>query len=379
MAPGAKARALAEAYGERHGEIIDKLKIGQVANLLGYAEGDFLDALGEILGVPRLSEETNYVDENSRVVRLYTLMENFGEINEGSPIVIPALTELFTSPADGTSIIYFETIEAVTLQAADNEAFISVRAKVAGSSTNIGEGELNNINFSGYSDSVNQSLQVTNESPINSGRERESDSNYRFRISQQAANLAKANEMAVRLAALQVPGVADIRLTRWQRGIGTADIIVQATTLTVSNALLALVSGAVREAEGIGNYVYVRRPTEIGVKIEISLKYRNNLKASVRADIQTRVAVAIREYINNLPIGEGYVINEIVQRVLDVDDNIKDIGTTGQPIDNIYLYRYSAIEESKVPRRVEGNYLALIDEKLIMEPSIDDALVIRSI
>jgi hypothetical protein len=80
------------------------------------------------------------------------------------------------------------------------------------------------------------------------------------------------------------------------------------------------------------------------------------------------------DYIDNLDIGEELIINEIVQRVMAVDDNIKTIGSAGKPIDEILLWkkesRLSVIKTSKTlfsPGGSPSDYAPAEDEKLLIE------------
>jgi len=379
MVPGGKARVLVETIADTLSTQIENVKVAQVANLVGYASGAYLDALGEILGVIRWSEETAEASDYARAVKLYTITTGFGDINSGMPISIPSGTQVWGPTDNGQSAIYYEISEDVVLSATDTEAYVPVRALTSGSGGNTSEGQLRFITFSGYTDSANSSLLVTNEASITTGRDAETDINYRYRIVNQASNLATANEMAIRLAALSVPGVANIRLMRWKRGIGTADLVVRATTPTTSLALVGAVRGAVSIVESIGNYIYVMKPEEIGIQIELTVYYTGAINASDKSDIERKIATSITDYVNNLEMGEGLIVNELVQGVMEQDGRILDIGTPNQPLTALYAYVYSVVEDRRVKQRVTWNYLPQEHQKLVIEPSISNAIIIRSI
>jgi len=87
-------------------------------------------------------------------------------------------------------------------------------------------------------------------------------------------------------------------------------------------------------------------------------------------NIEKRVKATLTRYINNLSPAQPMIINEMVQRVLEVDDRILDIGTNSRPFEEIFVYKYSSISQTRVRQRIAANYFPDEDEKLIIEPSV---------
>jgi len=72
-----------------------------------------------------------------------------------------------------------------------------------------------------------------------------------------------------------VPGVADVVLDEYSRGIGTGAVYIKAITPTVSDFLISLVQDAVDRVRAFGNLIEARAPNAVGVEMDITLIYIN--------------------------------------------------------------------------------------------------------
>lgn len=376
--PGAKARTILESIQDLFGEQVDRLNIALISSLLSSATGNNLDLIADVVGVKREKRTTLFVPAGAKIVELYTLEENFGAINAGAPITIPSGTRLFAYSTE-RSVINYETTETVVLQPEERSKFIGIRATEAGNISNIDTNQLIGIFFTGYLDSNNNSLQIRNVAPLNFTREAEADESLRARIKDAINSLATSNLIAIRLAALSLPGVSTVKTIPFFNGIGTAKVIIQATTPTVPDYLLEVVRVAVGQVQAFATYMYVTKPQETGVQVEVNVKFRPETPQNEITNAQVAIGEALTDYINNLDIGEALIINEMVQRVMEVSDFVLDIGTPSKPFESIYVYKFSKVSGSKAKKLINTNYIPSEDEKLIVEPSIQDSIIVRSI
>jgi len=363
--PGSKMRAIAEAVSKKQGQMWSQfdLNIGQA--FVDGAQGRFLSFIGELYNVPRLGEVAATIISSSKNLKVYVEVGTFGGINGGSSITLPAGTIISTSPA-GTGTRY-RTIVNTVLLAGVSETYISVQSVRSGSVVNVGANRLIYHDFIDYADSTNETLKVTNEGDVQNGQDGESDTNYRFRIVNQVIALESSNETAIRLAALVVPGVADITVIPFHRGIGTFDLLVKSTTPNISVGLLNSVGEAVSNVTSQGIIGTVRGPREVGVSLVGTLVLKKKISIQEESSLIGSVTSNVTDYTNTLDIGEDLVVNELLERVMSTSDMIKTVGIPTRPFDSLFIHKLSRLEDNKVRSSLTRDYSPADDERVIVE------------
>ena len=331
------------------------------------------------MGVQRGIAKRASTDRAENNLKFYTYAANFGAINNSNPITISIGEFISTTPiVAGDPSITYKVTETTVLDPLLNEGFVSVESVSPGINSRVGSNSLVSHNFTNYVDSANNSLLVTNISPIQNGDDDESDESYRFRISKSSTSAEAANLTAIRLGALSVPGVADIKTLNYFRGVGTADILVRSFGRTVTS-LVNAVQQVIDQVKAYGNDITVRAPEQTGIEIFLTIKYRPGTNNEVKIQTENAVFSSLREYLNSLEIAESFIINEAVQRVMDQSTSILDIGTPGTPFDSIFIYKDSPVLGARIKSTLLGNYTPESDEKLIPEPSVLSPITIRRI
>lgn len=361
--PGSKLRALAQATGKKMGRMWGQFDLNFIQAYLDGAEGEYLNFIGSMMNTPRLGETIAAVAASEKVVKFYlTTGVNFGSINGGGSITIPA-GETVGTQAGGTGIVY-RLPYAVVLPSTESEVYITVEAVYSGERSNIGVSQLKYHSFTNYTDSSNDSLLVTNESEIISGNEIESDSNYRYRIGNANLVAEKANETACRLAGLIVPGVADIITLPYFNGIGSFDMIVQAIAPTTPDTLVNAVKESVLKTKGQGIVPYVRAPYQVGISVDARIRLKSRTSSTEEDGILSASRINVADYINNLEIGEEFIYNEVIERILGTSPVIKDLGDPNEPIDEMRVSLPSRIDDTPTTSVLLANYTPEADEKI---------------
>ncbi len=362
---GSKTRAIAEALSGKLGQMYRKFDLNIAQAFVVGAEGIYLDFLGDMVGLGRLGQETATVTSSERNQKFYVESGTFGDINNNSSILLTAGSVVSTGEA-GTGILY--TIPYNVIIAADlSEIYVAVQAVRAGTESNIGAKQLIYHNFTGYTDSSNDTLKTINEAEVIRGQDGEIDTNYRFRISRQVTAAEKANLTSVRLAVLTVPGVADLVMVPFFRGVGTYDILIKAVTSIVPVGLLAAVDESVSNVSALGIVQNIRAPIEIGVSLVGVLTLRKRLSVTEESNIISAVTGNVTDYINSLDIGEDFIINEVIERVMATSSEIKNLGSAIEPFVSKYIYRPTKLEDNKIRNILVGDYSAEEDERVIVE------------
>ncbi len=375
LSAGAKARSFLEISNRKTNQAYQIFDLNLARAFVSGANGRFLEFIGDLVGVQRLGSVVASSTAEAKSVRFFVETGTFGDINSSGNILLPA--GAIVSSEDGGGVRYRLSVSHLLLST-DSESFVAVEALVPGASSNVGRNILTFHNFTGYTDVLEDTLLVTNPAGVFTGKDIESDTNYKFRITRAVTAAESANRIAIRLAALSVPGVADIVEIPFARGIGTYDILIKSITPTVGDALIESTQTSIDAVTALGIVGLARKPIETGISFEITVRFRERLSIPQEDQIKDAIRDNLINYVNNLDIGEEFIINEAVQRVLEADERIKDIGVPTKPFDEITIHLNSKLEDNKIKQSLLTNFLTKTNERVIIEPSLTQPIVINS-
>lgn len=326
LSPGTIARALLRTHTSQLAEFYRYVDQRILNAYVSTALGIYLDEIGKLVGVERSGAHFA-----AGTVRFFvnpelglSFQNVLDMVNErtgasGTTITIPA----GTSVRAGTKT--YVTSTDVTLSSGAAEGSTSVVSTLAGSFGNTDPATITTVIWPDPSLAILDGvLSVSNDESVESGKDIQTDEDYRFFITNAVLAGAKANETAIRLACLSVPGVSDITIENYAYGIGTFAVYVTSASPVVTEGTLAAVQAAINTAQAKGVRGVAVSPDLIGVKLKVALTFLPTTRAAEKSTITTAVQNAIVDYINNLKAGEELVINELVQRVMQVSDLIHD-------------------------------------------------------
>lgn len=342
---------------------------------LSTATGPYLEEFGillsEVRKTPQKSTDTSnnnfrfYVDPTfggdiqDLIREFYTPAEiteliNAGLSTDGSDIIIP--TNVRITNLDET-IVYF-TDNPVTIRNS-TEGYSPISAESTGDQYNISPNVLILHNIADIPElrKIANLILAENKFGVANGESFEDDDNYRWRLSNKIVSNSNANETAIRAAAFLVPGVRAVTIVPKVYGTGTFRVFVEGINPIVTDGLLNAVKESIQRQSAVGENVYVTHPNYVGIEMQIQCRFdfnanRNLLKESVRT--------VVIDYINNLDIGGEIIINEMIQRILNISSQIQDL--------NFVLFgigeynRITNVNENFTPLRVT-NQTAKWNEK----------------
>lgn len=371
--PGAKARALTDSINKRLATTYKEFDLNLARAFVSAAPGQYLDLVGDLVGVTRERSIASAVDQNLEIIKFYVDSGTFGDVNATRDIVIPEDTRISTRA--GSAGIVYRVLTTQVLPASQNSGFVSAEAITPGEASNVGAGSLRFHNFVDYSDQGNDSLKVTNVAPIANGQNLESDENFRFRISNRVLEAEAANETSIRLSCLATPGVADVLIIPRYRGIGTFGVVIESITPSASQTLIDSVSYRVDQVKAMGEIAYVRGPRELGLVVRTSVEYQSRLTDEEFDQIEQELDNVIRTAIGELGLGDDFSVNRVVSRMFAVSDKIRSLGIPGNPLEEVYMYKPSRLDDNRVRERLLGDYTAEDDERVIIETTVDSPIV----
>ena len=375
LSAGSIARALLESVNIRLGEAYDLFDINLARAFVSTAPGQYLDLIGILLGITRQSSVSANVDADTQTVKFYVESGTFGDINGGNSILVPQGTILSTGPSSSGTL--YRTTEQITLLAGQSVAWCSVEAIAPGEDSNVGSNSLVYHNCTNYTQYTSETLKVTNIHQIASGKNLESDANFKFRITNRVLEGQAANQTALRLAALSTEGVADVIMIPRYRGIGTYGIIIKSITPTVSQSLIDAVTANVLAVAAYGDVPFVMGPREVGLSMTILVYYDSHLSEEELTQVERDLDSSVTDYVNNLDIGDTFNMDRMVSNLFRVSDRIVRFGETSKPIDELYVYLPSYLDDNKTRETLLGNYIAAENERVIIEPSISTPVTLN--
>jgi uncharacterized phage protein gp47/JayE len=338
-------------------------------NQLTRANGEFLDRIGRTLGLDRFNATYASSNKNEQNLAFFVESGTFGDINGAAPFVIPAGTIISSVPNQNelNVAVEYEMLESVVIPASGAIAFVSVRSKLSGSQYNVGEGVLSNHNFTDYTLSSSNLLKVVNFYAILNGRDRENDDRYRFRLSKNYDRLISTNDTKIKLSALNVPGVLDVKVVSNYYGIGTVGAIVLGADYSTSNAQLKAVQANLDEMKAPGLKVAAVAATKVSIDIELEIEPTRPLTSLEKQNVRLAVTSAITNQLRSSGIGGIVEISSIVEAIRR---NAPVALKVGRKYDNsfnvfskIYLRRGFASGFSSERELLVGNSFSLNEEE----------------
>lgn len=340
---GSLAKALVDATLLELLKIQDYVQYNYENSFLSRANGPFLDLFGEVLGIPRITDTVASISKEDKAVRLYvtkgTLGSKLPHPTDSTKGLVPR--NITISNAD-TSVV-FKTSEEIEFPVNAKTVYISIVATEPGASFNVGPNQLTVHSL------TDQTIKVTNDIAITSGKDLESDDAYRFRLSKAFTARFNSNASAITVAALSVPGVSSVNLLPFSRGAGTFDVLV----IPQGNKLTASVKNAVQAAlddtAAFGISGKVREPEYVKFNIAVKLRFAPGTEEGVKDTIRESAQSAILRYMASVPMGGEIIINALEAAILNgspdiVDVRILEICLNGKP----YLIRNIQLDEDQL-------------------------------
>ena len=257
-----------------------------------------------------------------------------------SDILIPAGTRVAVSDES----VVFQTTEAVVLTAGNTSVEAPIEAIEPGSAGNVAANTITKI-----VDPISGIESVNNPNPTEGGRDTETDEEFRYRIKTTIQSLGKATLDAILAKVRNVEGVKTAKIEENDTmndytetgGLppksfrvfvygGNDEDVAQAIFDSKPAGIqpYGSISGVAYDQDGNEYTIYFERPTEVHIYVDVQI-------TSDGTSIDQQVVKdAIKDYINNLNIGEDVIYAKVLAAVMNIQgvkDAVVYIGTSGPP------------------------------------------------
>ena len=277
------------------------------ANDLDKATGEDLDVIGQKLGLSRYE-----ATEASTTLQFSTTDELTGTVNIDAGLEV-------TGP---TGIVY-STTEEFTFNQTTVSVAVGAMSETPGRSARVKTGELDQVLTipEGLTN-----ITVVNTTPSYGGKDKESDDDYRERLSKWRYIEQKGNEYAYRNALNNLDGLNDYRLIPKWDGAGTVKVIAIPSTSVVKQSVYnAIQSEAVLFDEDVTVVGAVEYPVDVYCSINVDYDVINPYSLTEKQDIKNRTTQAIIDYVDNLGIGQDFIPFKLGVYINDRIPEVKDV------------------------------------------------------
>lgn len=349
---GSIARALTEIITNEIGEFYNLMDYNISQTLISTASGTSLDQIGKLYSVTRKNlSEINVVEAVTNTFYFYIDTPYHQAIN------IPSGTMVFSR---GTGYeerqSRFQLVRPVTIPAGRRRVYGTIQAVSAIPGLVVAKDTLTVHDFVSPS---GVQVKATNPKPIMSQPSFESDSNLRTRIINQLRVDTGGTTTALRFAALALEGVRDVSITSARYGLGTFEMLVVPEVDAVSARTREQVSQRIELVRPAGVRVFIKEPTYTKFNLGIGLVAPVVDPVEGR-DLTARVKMTALIYLNSLLPGDTLVYSQLVQRILETSDAIRDVTMTNYATNDMEISRSNyapTYDEQIVPGKITVSIL----------------------
>jgi len=337
-----KARAITDVLVDEVLALREESLMAFYANQVSNATGTDLDALGLARGLSRFKEQlAQSQDLESNVFFYLESGADFGTVNSSADIIIPDGTVISSEPnsnESGESIDYLVVGNHILL-ADSSIGFVSVRAKFAGSKSNVGTQVLNTHDFINYTQASLGLLKVVNSYSIINGRDIETDEAYRFRLSQHYQSLLQNNNSRILLRSLEVPGVINARPISGYFGIGTVGVIVNGAEGQSNPRLLGGVQGKLDNIKGPGLTMSVVSATQVSFDFELQVKLSKAISQVEQKQLEGVIRRICANFFSQRSAATSINLDSLALKIQEDSGGIVSLGSLGSNslFKNVYI------------------------------------------
>lgn len=316
--PGAIARAFAEAIAVEVGDLYQALKFSVDQTSLATAKGRALDLIGELYSVRRRNISTEAEQERSSYnIEFYISTPQSGDIT------IPKDTLIFNDVTSFSTQQYeYKLVQDVTIIAGTTRVFGRVIANFEGNDFTAAVATLTKHNFTAIDGTL---VFCSNPKEVYSMMNMESDELFRLRISRSIKESSYGTNESLRLNALGIQGVRDVRVRESSYGLGSCDIIVVPESQRIDAGLVQSVLQTLSAKKPVGIKLNIRMADRIPVNVVANIVVPSGLSQQVLTAVETQAALFTKRYLNSMTIGSSLSFGDIESQIRSSSDFIKSV------------------------------------------------------
>jgi uncharacterized phage protein gp47/JayE len=316
--PGSIARALAEALAIEIGDLYEAIKFSVDQTSLSTASGRSLDLIGDLYGIFRRSVSQDIQQERSSFN-----IEFFISAPHSGIIDIPSGTVVYNDVTDFSTVQYqYKLVGNVAILPGTTRAYGRVIPNFNSADFTASKGTLTRHNYISPDGVV---VFCSNTKEVYSMMNMESDEMYRKRIIKAIKGASFGTAESMRLTALGVSGVRDVRVRESSYGLGSCDIIVVPESQKISSSLVTELYASLGQVKPVGIKLNIRMAERVPINAAINIVLPAGLSDSVVTGIENQASLFLKRYLNSKTIGDSISFGDMESQVKLASDFIKSV------------------------------------------------------
>jgi hypothetical protein len=294
--PGSIVRAFAESVAVEVGDLYQALKFAVDQSSIATASGRSLDMIGALYGVSRKTVSPDVQQETDSFN-----IEFYIATPAASDIVIPAGTYIYNDVTEFAERQYQYILNSnVIILASTTRAYGRVSANFNTADFTAAKGSLTKHNFVSADGTI---IYCSNPKEVYSVSGMESDDNYRRRISLSIKERSYGTTEAMRLNALSIPGVRDVRIRESSYGLGSCDVIVVPESQRVDPSFVQNILSTLSARKPVGIKLNIRLADRVPIGVVASIVLPQGLGQSTINALESQANLFVKRYLNSFTIG----------------------------------------------------------------------------
>lgn len=316
--PGSIARAFAESFATEVGDLYDALKFAVDQTSMSTASGRSLDLIGELYSVRRSMITPEAEQERSSYnIEFYISLPN------ASDVVIPKDTLVFNDVTALAERQYqYKLYSNVVIVAGTTKAYGRVQPTFTNQSFTAAKNSLTRHNFVPSDGTI---VYSSNPKEVYSTTGMEGDDNYRRRISMSIKERSYGTAESLRLNALSIPGVRDIRIRESSYGLGSCDVIVVPESQVLEPVFVQTLSDNLSGKKPVGIKLNIRIAERIPVGVVANLVIPQGLSSAAIIAVESQASIFVKKYLNSFTIGSTLAFSDIEAAIRSSSDFIRSV------------------------------------------------------
>ncbi|MBU5262133.1 baseplate J/gp47 family protein [Bacillus atrophaeus] len=199
------------------------------------------------------------------------------------------------------------------------------------------------FNYSRRSEQVRGEDGTLKEEPI-------SDDLYRYELTQVVPAMATANEAALRLALLTIPGVKDVVGKEYTHGSGSFSFTLIPQPGFDTQNLVSKMDEAIKEVKAYGVRPNIVLPVDVPMDITIQLIFHETASDQQKINIKYSTEAKLKDYLSGFEIGQHFIYNDLAQEIMNADNKIVDFEITQFYLNNepVLITNHDILEDERI-------------------------------
>jgi len=316
--PGSIARAFAEAVADQIGDLYSVLKYNIDQTMINTASGRNLDLIGELYSVPRKQITDTIASDRNLANVVFSIAKVYSK-----DLVIPKGTTVFNDISNSSSFQFRYLLSGdVTIPAGAKKAFGQILPSSGNQANTAAAGTLTRHDFITPPGVI---LAVQNVKDVYSEINTENDEAYRRRIIRSVKLYSTGTAESIRLAALSIKGVRDVKIREGSFGMGSCDVIVVPEGPTLAGTLDSVVYRELLAYKPVGIKLNVRVAQRVPVSVSANIILPIGNSSISAASIANQAAYFVKRYLNSLTVGDTVDASVIQSQIMSSSDLIGEV------------------------------------------------------